>query len=64
MENPRVDRIIAEIDGALDSPPVDLQTALAGAVRRGDMTIKEAEQCLQAYKQGYEGTQSLEAPTP
>lgn len=57
MEQQRHDEILEKIDDTLDSPPVSMEEALNYAVENGHMTIRESEQCLEAYQRAFLATQ-------
>lgn len=41
--------ILRKIDEELERPPISIEEALQEAVRAGRMSIKECEECLEAY---------------
>lgn len=53
MEHLNIEHIIAEIDAALERPPVTVEQALHEAVEAGRMTIAEASECLEAYNRAF-----------
>lgn len=53
MERLNVEHILAEIDAALERPPVTIEEALQEAVEAGRMDIKTAEECLEAYLRSF-----------
>ncbi len=44
-----IDEAIADIDKCLEAPPITIDESLDQAIANGRMTIKEAEECREAY---------------
>lgn len=62
MEVSRIDQAIEAINRALDAPPPTIQEAVAQAVTAGRMTIKEAQECVEAYLTRHPEVSSNDAP--
>ena len=47
--------ILAIDNGLEDAASVTIEQGLERAIERGDMSIKEAEECLEAYRRTFHG---------